>query len=60
MSMPGAQISRRRKGWMALAAAVALVALAFGAPRIHAAVRRLFTPPASNMIIVVPENSEMI
>lgn len=58
--MRGAQVSRRSKGWIAVTAVVALVVLAFGAPRIVDAVSRLVHPPASNIIIVAPEGSETL
>jgi hypothetical protein len=60
MSMPGVPFSRRRKGWIALTAVAALGVLAFGAPRLVDAVRRLVDPPASNIIIVVPEGAETV
>jgi hypothetical protein len=58
--MPGAQISRRGRGWIAVAAVAALVVLAFVAPRIAEAIGRLVAPPPSNIIIVAPEGSETV
>ncbi|MDB5408585.1 MAG: hypothetical protein JWL84_3497 [Rhodospirillales bacterium] len=58
--MPGTQMSRRSRVWIAVTAAAALVVLAVSAPRILAAVDRVVHPPASNIIIVVPEGAETV
>jgi hypothetical protein len=60
MSMPGARISRRSRGWIAVAAAAALVLSAFNAPRIVDAISRLVDPPPSNIIIIAPEGAETV
>lgn len=58
--MPRSQVSRYSRRWIAVTAALALVALAFNAPRIVGAVRQLVDPPPSKIIIAVPEGSETI